>query len=151
MSLGLLGSYEANTSPKDNEKKLMLIEKEEKKCLQEKMLENRRTIEYLSVRRSILASLRSPKKKIGAGTISLLEGALDILNQMIEGSKKVALSLEGRHLEAKSSILRQGDSIRVREENREWNIKKNGGWVRTSVRRKCRKALSATLGPRNSD
>jgi hypothetical protein len=124
MSLGLLGSYEANTSPKDNEKKLMLIEKEEKKCLQEKMLENRRTIEYLSVRRSILASLRSPKKKIGAGTISLLEGALDILNQMIEGSKKVALSLEGRHLEAKSSILRQGDSISVREENREWNIKK---------------------------
>jgi hypothetical protein len=113
----LLANFEAGIKASDNSKKLELVEQEGLRSLNEKKKEDSRRLEYQSIRRSLKVNLKEEPSK----GESILK-AIEILNQMIEGSKKVSLSLEARYLEAKYSIEKTEKGLQVKNEDREWDL-----------------------------
>jgi len=142
LGINLLRNFENGVTDKDDEKKLELIEQEGNRYLLEKRDEDLRRISYQSIRRSILVNSQAK-----ASENPKIKEALVLLDQMIEGSKKVSLSLEARYLEAKFSVERDEKEIKMRKQTREWSLEKLGNALELVVKRSVGKPWPPHLDP----
>jgi hypothetical protein len=118
----LASSFETATSPKDAPSKLTKIAEEGQWADSEKRKEEGNTNLYRRLKRAIEIPLKQTNSKPQR---SILAKALETVETMLRGSRRLALVLSAREQEAKASVeLTETDGYKLRNEEREWALEK---------------------------
>lgn len=116
----LANVFESATNEKDKEEKLVAIHNEYKQATSENKSEQGRTLQYRRIKRAL-----EKIKRLNPSITDIISPALNCINKIIRGSKRLALILEARALEATHSVkLDKDNQPRLRRERREWGLQK---------------------------
>jgi hypothetical protein len=116
----LANVFENATSDTDTQTKLSAVYKEGKSAQEQKTQEERRTLIYRRVKRAAEKAL-----KLNPSLANILDPAINCINKIIRGSKRITLVLEARANEAKSSVKTdENGKASIRKEKREWILEK---------------------------
>jgi hypothetical protein len=130
----LASTYDSGVNENDPVSKLKVIEADGAMIGKAKRIGDRQCSGYRRIRRALLRSLRTREGRDRKDDIRL---ALELMEKILRGSKRLNLAMEARKQEAQSAVRsRPGKSPEVRRESREWKLGKKDGEGITMVAEK---------------